>query len=403
MGSVRRALVMVLAALLVGLAAACGGSGSGSDGETARARPAELGFEHPGVLVSKAQLKRVRAHVEAREQPWLSAFEQMRDSKYGAAGYRAKPYAVVGCPAGDRAGKGCVEEREDAIAAYTQALLWNVTGERAHAEKAVQIMDAWSRVITGHTEANAGLQTAWAASTWARAAEAVRYTYDGWTDGQLLRFERMLRNAYLPQVRDGAADFNGNWDLLMADATINMAVFLDDHEAFEKAVTHFRTRVPAYFYLKSDGPLPVSPANSGINTPDKLRKYWFGQKTFADGLSQETCRNFKHASYSLAATAHIAETAWHQGVDLYGEVKERLLAALEFHSKYQLGAEAPDWLCGGKVQRDMGPDTEVGLNHLRERLKLDLPETEKLTREQRPEGTDGLFVAWETLTHAENV
>ncbi|MEU5956149.1 alginate lyase family protein [Streptomyces sp. NPDC047525] len=402
MGSVRRALVMVLVPLLVGVCAACGGSGSGTDKATERARPAELAFEHPGVLVSKAQLDRVRAHVAAREQPWLGAFEQMRESKYGAADYRAKPYAVVECPPDTRPGQGCVEEREDAIAAYTQALLWNITGDRAHARKAVQIMDAWSRVITRHTEANAGLQTAWAASSWARAAEAVRYTYDGWTDGELLRFERMLRNAYLPQVREGAADFNGNWDLLMADATISMAVFLDDHESFEKAVTHFRTRVPAYFYLKSDGPLPVSPAGSDINTPAKLQKYWFGQKTFADGLSQETCRNFKHASYSLAATAHIAETAWHQGVDLYGEVKERLRAALEFHSKYQLGAKAPDWLCGGKVQRDMGPDTEVGLNHLRDRLKLELPETERFTDKQRPEGTDDLFVAWETLTHAEN-
>ncbi|MGW5867560.1 alginate lyase family protein [Streptomyces sp. NPDC055239] len=402
MGSVRRALVMALVPLLIGVSAACGGSGGGSDGATERARPAEQGFEHPGVLVSKAQLKRVRAHVEAREQPWLTAFERMRDSKYGAADYKAKPYAVVECPPDTRPGQGCVEEREDAIAAYTQALLWNITGERAHAKKAVQIMDAWSEVITRHTEANAGLQTAWAASSWARAAEAVRYTYDGWSDGELLRFERMLRNAYLPQVRDGSADFNGNWDLLMADATISMAVFLDDHESFEKAVTHFRTRVPAYFYMKSDGPLPVSPAGSDINTPEKLQKYWFGQKTFADGLSQETCRNFKHASYSLAATAHIAETAWHQGVDLYGEVKERLRAALEFHSKYQLGAKAPQWLCGGKVQRDMGPDTEVGLNHLRDRLNLDLPETEKLTRKGRPEGTDDLFVAWETLTHAEN-
>ncbi|MFG2498154.1 alginate lyase family protein [Streptomyces sp. NPDC048441] len=400
---VRRALVMMLGPLLVGVCAACGGSGSGSaEGATERARPTGQAFEHPGVLVSKGQLARVRAHVAAREQPWLKAFEQMRGSKYAALDYQAKPYAVVECPPDTRPGHGCVEEREDAIAAYTQALLWNITGDRAHAKKAVQIMDAWSGVITKHTEANAGLQTAWAASSWARAAEAVRYTYDGWSDGELLRFERMLRTAYLPQVLNGSADFNGNWDLVMADATMGMAVFLDDHEDFEKAVTHFRTRVPAYFYLKSDGPLPVSPKGSGINTAAELQKYWFGQKTFADGLSQESCRNFKHASYSLAATAHIAETAWHQGVDLYGEVKDRLRAAFEFHSKYQLGARAPGWLCGGKVQRDMGPDTEVGLNHLRDRLKLDLPETAKYTEERRPEGTDDLFVAWETLTHAEN-
>ncbi|WP_055569872.1 alginate lyase family protein [Streptomyces atriruber] len=398
----QRVLVLIVAPLLVALAAACGGGDSdGGDTRTAAARPLDQAFEHPGVLVSKAQLDRVRAHVRAREQPWFTAYEQMRDSKYAADDYTARPYAVVECPPDTRPGRGCVEEREDALAAYTHALLWNITGERAHAEKAVQIMDAWSKVITGHTEDNAGLQTGWAASSWARAAEAVRYTYDGWTDGQLLRFERMLRNAYLPQVRDGSVERNGNWDLVMADATMSMAVFLDDHPTFEKAVQHFRTRVPAYFYLTSDGKLPVSPAGSDIDTAAELKKYWFGQGTYADGLSQETCRNFKHASYSLAATSHMAETAWHQGVDLYGEVKDRLRAAFEFHSKYQLGATAPDWLCGGKVERDMGPDTEVGLNHLRGRLKLDMPQTEKYTKEQRPEGTDGLFVAWETLTHAD--
>lgn len=397
-----RGLLAVALALALGIGATACGRDDGKDDGVRRARAADLPFTHPGVLVSKKQLDRVRAHVAARQEPWFKAYEQMRASKYAANDYTAKPYAVVACPPDLRPGQGCVEEREDALAAYTHALLYNITGDRAHAAKAVQIMDAWSRVLTRHTEANAGLQTAWAATSWARAAEAVRYTYDGWTDGELLRFERMLRGAYLPEVRDGSADSNGNWDLVMADATIGMAVFLDDHEAFERAVHHFRTRVPAYFYLKSDGRLPVSPEGSDITTEAQLQKYWFGQKTFADGLSQETCRNFKHASYSLAATAHIAETAWHQGVDLYGETKDRLRAALEFHSRYQRGAPVPGWLCGGKVQRDMGPDTEVALNHLRGRLGLDLPQTQRLTSERRPEGTDDLFVAWETLTHAEN-
>ncbi|MFD9909933.1 alginate lyase family protein [Streptomyces sp. NPDC059063] len=392
------------AALLLALAAtACGGgSGDAGDPATRPARPADRPFAHPGVLVSKAQLDRLKARIAAHQEPWSKAYRQMAASKYASYAYQAKPYATVVCPPDTRPGQGCVEEREDALAAYTQALLYNITGERAHAAKAVQIMDAWSRVITRHTEGNAGLQTAWAASSWARAAEAVRYTYDGWSDGELLRFERMLRTAYLPQVLPGSAEFNGNWDLVMADAAIGMAVFLDDHAAFEKAVRHFRTRVPAYFYLKSDGPVPVAPKGSDIDTPDELRRYWFGQRTFADGLAQETCRNFKHTGYSLAATAHIAETAWHQGVDLYGEVKDRLRAALEFHAAYQLGAEPPGWLCGGRVQRDLGPDTEVALNHLRGRLGMDLPRTRQLTRERRPEGTDDLFVAWETLTHAEN-
>lgn len=398
----RAVLLGLLIPVLMAGGTACGGSAATRAQIAAHPEkpPAGQTFAHPGVLVGKAQLTAARRHVARGQEPWRSAYRQMTGSKYADLGYKAKPYEKVECPPDTRPGQGCVEEREDAIAAYTQALLWNITGEHAHAEKAVQIMDAWSDKVKRHTEGNAGLQTAWAATSWAKAAELMQYTYDGWPDGQELKFQRMLRQVYLPVVRGGSADFNGNWDLVMADATMSMAVYLNDQASFDKAVHHFRTRVPAYFYLESDGKLPVKPEGSDIDTPEKIRTYWFGQSTFKDGLSQETCRNFKHASYSLAATAHMAETAWHQGLDLYAEVRDRLAAALEFHSKYQLGAKAPAWLCGGKVQRDMGPDTEVGLAHLKGRLRMDLPQTTRLTREARPEGTDDLFVAWETLTHA---
>ncbi|MGP3773295.1 alginate lyase family protein [Streptomyces sp. SDT5-1] len=399
---VRRVVPGALIPLLMMAATACGAS-AGSEAAVAAKpehRAADGAFAHPGVLVGKDQLAAAREHVRRKQEPWISAYREMSRSKYADLDYEAKPYATVRCPFDAEAGQGCVEEREDAIAAYTQALLWNITRDRAHAAKAVEIMNAWSDKVTGHTADNAGLQAAWAGASWAKAGELMQYTYEDWPDGQELKFQRMLREAYLPEVRGGSADFNGNWDLVMADATMSMGVYLNDRSAFDQAVGHFRARVPAYFYLASDGPLPVRPKGSGIDTPAELRTYWFGQKTFKDGLSQETCRNFKHASYSLAATSHMAETAWHQGVDLYGEVKDRLAAALELHSKYQLGAKAPAWLCGGKVQRDMGPDTEVGLQHLQGRLRMDLPQTERLTRKERPEGTDDLFVAWETLTHA---
>jgi hypothetical protein len=50
----------------------------------------------------------------------------------------------------------------------------------------------------------------------------------------------------------------------------------------------------------------------------------------------------------------------------------------------------------------MGADAEVGYNHLHGKLGMPLPWTARLVKEQRPAGTDGLFVSWETLTHAGN-
>ncbi|WP_153449932.1 alginate lyase family protein [Streptomyces smaragdinus] len=394
--------------LVVALAAAATVTGSlaatlHGGGTPARAR-AQAGrpFHHPGVLDTRAQLDAVRRHLAAGDEPWTEAYAAMRASKYASMGYTAKPVADVKCPFDGKPGRGCTEEREDAIAAYTQALMWYFTRDEAHAEKAVQIMDAWSGTIERHSDDNAGLQTAWSGSSWARAAELVRYTYQGWSRPQVRRFRTMLRTAYLPEVEHAWPDRNGNWDLAMTDAAIGIAVFLDDRPAFDRAVKRFRGRVPAYFYLASDGPVPQAPPGGTLKTPAQLRTYWFDQNRYVDGLGQETCRNFMHVGYALAATAHIAETAWHQGVDLWSENSDRVRAALDFHAGYQLGDKAPPWLCGGRIETNMGPDVEVAVNHLRNRMGLKVPEAERLAVHQRPAGTDDLFVAWETLTHADN-
>ena len=97
-----------------------------------------------------------------------------------------------------------------------------------------------------------------------------------------------------------------------------------------------------------------------------------------------------------------AETARIQGVDLYGEQRLRITAALEFHAKYDLGASAPSWLCHGRLHRGLGPVLEVAYNEYHNRLGMSLPNLEKLVLKVRPEDTEGHFVAWETLTHANN-
>ena len=62
----------------------------------------------------------------------------------------------------------------------------------------------------------------------------------------------------------------------------------------------------------------------------------------------------------------------------------------------------PSDLCGGSVKRGLGPVTEVGSNALHTRLGIAMANTQALTEGERPEGTNSLFVAWETLTNAEN-
>ncbi|MFF4561661.1 alginate lyase family protein [Streptomyces sp. NPDC001435] len=385
----RTALPAVAASLLLGALAA------------PAAHSAPTAFVHPGVTVSKGQLDFARDKVLAGAQPWKGAYDRMLASKYADLNRTPKPRATVECGSYSNPDYGCTDEREDAIAAYTDALAWYITRDTRYAQKAIQIMDAWSGTITSHTNSNAPLQTGWAGSSWPKAAEIIKYTYTGGWANQG-RFATMLRNVYLPVVIKGS-NSNGNWELSMMEAAVGISVFLEDKTSYDTAMAKFRTRAAAYVYLSSDGSVPKTVPSQHLDTTAKIVAYWQGQSTFVTGLTQETCRDFVHTGYGISAISHIAETSRIQGQDLYGtDVGERLRQALGFQSKYQLGTAVPSWLCGGSLKLGLGPVTEVGYNALHNRLGIAMTNTQALTLNNRPAGSNNLFVAWETLTHGDN-
>ena len=101
-----------------------------------------------------------------------------------------------------------------------------------------------------------------------------------------------------------------------------------------------------------------------------------------------------------------AETALHQGFDLYGEQTARITAALEFHA----GLAAPNatqpgaWLCGGAV-KGLGrrsPTWEIAYNHFRNRRGLaNLTRTAKVVADVRPTGV-ALHMVLESLSHGDS-
>src|SRR5262249_30732109 len=157
------------------------------------------------------------------------------------------------------------------------------------------------------------------------------------------KFSSMLRNVYLPEVGN-FTKVNGNWDTSMIEATMNIAIFTDDMPLFQKAVTRWHQRTPAYIYMSSARPPPVQPPGDPRPQPS-LRGYWYTPAKFVDGLTQESCRDlpnkgtqgFGHAQYGVAAIINAAETAQIQGVDLFAAERKRLVAMLELHSKYMNG------------------------------------------------------------------
>jgi hypothetical protein len=211
--------------------------------------------------------------------------------------YQPHPWKTCECGPRSNPDLGCKDEQRDSEAAYTQALLWYITGDKTYAENAIKIMNAWSGTLTGgHVNANGPVQAAWCGEVWPRAAEIIRYTYPGWPAADVAKFQTMLATQYLPSLVIGSCE-NGNKELSQSEAIINIAVFNDDRKTFDLGVKMWRGRAPAYIYLSADGPTPVKPANcemaiwgnKGYTTP------------LVDGLLQETCRDSGHANLALSA------------------------------------------------------------------------------------------------------
>ncbi|KAJ5765697.1 Chondroitin AC/alginate lyase [Penicillium odoratum] len=356
---------------------------------------------HPGILMNTTQLELMKSRVASGTSPWSDAYEVMASNSLFNLSRTVSPVEMVECGSYSNPDVGCTAEREDSIASYSMALAWYITGEAKYATKAIYYMDAWSSVIIGHNNSNAPLQSGWVGSVWARTAEIIRYSDAGWSDDGIAQFKTMLTDVYLPEVIGGDANANGNWELVMMEAAIFIAIFTEDVDSYNTGMTGFLDRVPAYIYLTSDGDIPIAPVNSSYTTTAKLEAYWYGQTTFVDGLCQETCRDMEHTGYGIASISHVAETSRIQGTDLFvEETGERLKYALEFHSYYALEGSFPSWLCDGTLTGVLDNVTEIGHTEFVSRLGDTMGNTTKYTEEKRPGGENGLFVLWETLTHA---
>ena len=216
---------------------------------------AAWGFEHPGARDSRQELDFVKAQIGAGAQPWAGEFDRLKRSSLATR----KPHALTTI---DSTSKDDAISRDDAAAAYTQALLWYYSGEETYARGAIAILNAWAglRGFTGGSDQDR-LQAGWIGAVFAPAAEIMRL-YDGWSHDDIAALQAMFRRAFYPQLNP-ASTWNGNVDLTQIDALMAIAVFNEDRALFALGLERFRARVPAYFYLRSDGARPRGIAGDG--------------------------------------------------------------------------------------------------------------------------------------------
>jgi hypothetical protein len=314
------------------------------------------GFRHPGVLTTIGALNFIKDQYAAGKEPWKTALESMKVASCasdkqpmqlcGQLGYMPQTFTTVICGSHSASPDGsCSAEKADALAAWTDALLWYLLGDEKYAQQAIAIMNVW-KGLSGHSGTNTALQCGWVGTVWPRAAEILRYTYPqtkypmGWADADAKAFGAMLTKVYYSVVSGGAPTENGNWELSTADSAVQIGVYNDDMSQFTTGVGLFKKRLVKYFYLKSaDGATPPSVSCKGCGSD-----HWWGiaaETGLPDGVAQETCRDLEHVQYGLGASVNAAETAKIQGVDLYNDSgtssNGRLVAAMEYAAELLAG------------------------------------------------------------------
>lgn len=337
---------------------------------------------HPGTLDNKANLDYAKAQLALGAQPYAFEFQTMLNNERLAAA----PTVWITIDANSGQADAA---RDQARAAYGNALAWYLTGQNSYAQQAIADLNAFAGLqsITATNDQNK-LVAGWIGSLLAPAAD-IMLTYPGWAPADVANLRAMFKRAFYPQLNT-ASSWNGNVDLHQTSAMMAIAVFNEDKAEFDLGVSRLAARMPAYFYLTTD--------------PQPNAATWFNPTKWVNGLTQESCRdNGHHSQFALSGATGAMETAWNQGVDLYSIYQARIVPAMELMA-LQLTSGSMQGTCGNNASSADVYDTwEIGYNHYHNISGVSMPNTLNmiLTKVRLYQSNGGSWnIFYESLTHA---
>jgi hypothetical protein len=341
-------------------------------------------------LLRRQDLDRIRAAVADGDSPYIDGWRRLGMEARAALGHQPRPFAVVTRNTGS-VGEGNAELRDDANAAFFHAIEWYVSQDRVHAEKSIEILDAWSSTLTAITgDADRFLAAGLYGYQLANAAEIMRHTEAGWSEPAVARFQNMLLEIFYPLTHEFLTTHAGsrvdhhftNWDASMLVTTLSIGVFADDRGKYDEAVD--------YFF-------------NGMGNGAILKAVYDAET----GQLQESGRDQAHAQLGIGLLAALCESAHSQGDDLYGAAENRLLKGFEYTAQYLLGFEVPfkTYTDESRTFTEISPVNrsqrrpiyEMVWNHYVNRRGLPAPFTEELAQAIRPEGYHGDHPGFGTL------
>jgi hypothetical protein len=286
-------------------------------------------FVHPGLFHTAAQLDFARRQIAAKAEPWSStgvALQKFTDLSWTP--HAKEDWDVYGTYSSNYLGA-------DPVKAYAFAMQWAMSGDQRYADKAIEILNAWSSTLktisnsrTDQQPQEAKVSCGWNGSHFANAAEILA-SYrpngvgSGWSKEDQQRCRKMLLIFY-DVIKDFEPGYNGNYDAAMMDTMACIAVFNNDQAMFYRAIDHFW------------GKYPYEETANHVDHGN-LKVYFLADT----GQCQETGRDQVHVQEALGNYAGLCAVAWNQGIDLYSAYDNLLLKGFEYTAKYNLGNDVP--------------------------------------------------------------
>lgn len=341
-------------------------------------------FAHPGTIHTQADIDRMIAKIAADEEPWASAYDEFLTSPYNNLDWPA--YDIDYINRGGSASNNYTRSQQDAQLIYTLTMIWQLTGDTAYADRAVEIANVWSDLlgVTGNT--NASLASGICGYLFAISGEMLT-TYDGWPEAEQQAYKDMMMRVFYPSNFDfmwrhhntfisesGNTHYRLNWDTANMASMAAIGVLCDNEAIYNQALDFFR---------------------NGASNGQIERAAWY---IHPDGTAQteEIGRDQGHNLGGWYAMGLLCQTAWNQGDDLWAYDDYRVLRAIEHSNKYNLWHDVP-WVYHRNTlltytetlsetgRGALGLFNELAYNHYVNELGMAAPYTQLAAEAIRPE------------------
>ena len=269
------------------------------------------GFTHPGTPLTLSDLSTLKSYVDQGRQPWKSAYDQLtNDGKAKLTYVMAGPYATVS----RSPDVNLWPWRNDMVAIWDLSRMWYFTRNPDYAKKAHDILMQWATVQTAFSGSESMLDLGDYAYAFVGGADILRGTWPDWTDADTATVKAYFANVLMPASNPYGENMFGaaNKGALALNALGLMAIFNDDTATLDRVVA--QTRTLAHIGLRSSNDI---------------------------GMLGDSLRDQGHAHGQLKSLTMLAEALWKQGIDVYSDFDNRLLAAGEYFARVNELAPTP--------------------------------------------------------------